>query len=763
MKKNLYLLIIFVLGTNIASAIAIKLGVAKEVAENFYKQNSKIIVSSVTLAFTQTSDSGDPDYFVFNINTNDGFVIVSAEDAGHAIIGYSTKMQYTQPVDRSNIANWMHKRKEEIEFIRTNNLPASREIALEWEAYQNNQKALNPNMSTMSVAPLVQSTWNQNPYYNALCPSSSVTGCVATAMAQIMRFWSYPASGTGSSSYCDCTSGGFTNQYGTLSANYGATTYNWTNMPLNVSSANTDVATLNYQCGVSVEMNYDPNGSSASVIDYGGGYPCAQISYVTYFGYDPSTIQGLQKTNYTDAQWINLLKNDLNIGRPIQYAGYETSGDGHTWVCDGYDASDNFHMNWGWGGYDNGFFAINALNPGTYAFNDNNEALIGIQPMPSAALDAGVAAVNSPSGIYCSGSVSPSVKIKNYGANTLTSLVINYKVDNNSIQTQNWSGSLANAQSVNVTLASIAASAGTHTLTCFTSNPNSGADANAANDQSVSTFTVSISGISLPLIQGMESSSNLPSGWSLYNPDADAAWEISTTVAKTGAHCIGFNNCGGDGNTDMTGMRDRFYTESYNLSSGTSNLTFDVAYTPMSYNGAIYSDTLVVFASSDCGATWNQLYIKGGTMLATAPTFTSTGSTCWSPSSTQWRNETVSLASYTGQPNVMIAFENRSGWGDWLYLDNINISSSMTTDISSGNNDEVLEIYPNPAHDNLTVKAKQHINSIQIINMLGQTLISIGQTNEQITQIDINALPAGVYFAKVITADSQKLIKVIKQ
>jgi len=111
----------------------------------------------------------------------------------------------------------------------------------------------------------------------------------------------------------------------------------------------------------------------------------------------------------------------------------------------------------------------------------------------------------------------------------------------------------------------------------------------------------------------------------------------------------------------------------------------------------------------------------------------------------------------------MIAFENRSGWGDWLYLDNINISSSMTTDISSGNNDEVLEIYPNPAHDNLTVKAKQHINSIQIINMLGQTLISIGQTNEQITQIDINALPAGVYFAKVITADSQKLIKVIKQ
>lgn len=759
MKKLYYLLIVFVLGTNIAIANPITLAVAKGVAENFYKQNSKNIVSLINLAFTETSDNGLPVYFVFNVNANDGFVIVSADDAEHAIIGYSTERQFVEPIERSNISNWLHKRKNEIVYIRAHNLSASTEIAKEWTAYQTNQKALQSTASAMSVAPLVHSTWNQSPYYNDLCPSGSVTGCVATAMAQIMRFWQYPAMGTGSSSYCDCGSPNFTSNYGTLNANYGATTYNWSNMFLSISSTNNDVATLNYQCGVSVEMDYSPSESGAQVIDYGGGYPCAQISYVNYFGYDPSTIQGLDKTSYTDAQWIALLKGDLDIGRPIQYVGADPSAGGHTWVCDGYDTYDNFHMNWGWGGADDGYFAINSLSAGGYTFSDYNSVLMGIQPLASIALDAGVAAVNSPSGIYCSGTFSPSVKVKNYGSTTLSSCVINYKVDGNSVQTYNWSGSLANGQTVNATLPSITAAAGAHTLTCYTSNPNNGTDGNATNDQSVSSFTISITGTSLPLVEGFESGTNLPTGWSLANPDNDAAWEISTTVSHTGTQCIGFNNCNGNGNTNMTGTKDYFYTKSYNMSSGAFALTFDVAYAPCSSGSIIYNDTLIVYASSDCGSTWNQIYRKGGTVLSTAPTFVASSS-CWAPSSSQWRTETVSLASLTGNSNVMLAFENLSGWGSWLYLDNINIST--TTGISSANTD-ALEIYPNPAHNNLTIKAAQNISNIQIVNMLGQTVMAAGPANEQSTQMDITSLPAGVYFVKVTTADTQKLVKVIKQ
>ncbi len=760
MKKLLYSLIVIVLGTSIIRANPITLTMAKSVAENFYRQNSKTLISSVTLAFTENSDNGQPDYFVFNINSSDGFVIVSSEDAAHAIIGYSTIMQFVQPAAKSNISNWLHQRKNEIDYIRANNLQADLEITQEWTALQNNQKALTSSASLMSLAPLVHTTWNQSPYYNAMCPSNSVTGCVATAMAQIMRFWSYPAMGTGSSSYCDCTAGGYTNQYGTLSANYGATTYNWANMPNSISSANTSVATLNYQCGVSVEMDYDPNGSGAQVIDYGGGSPSAQNSYITYFGYDPSTIQGYDKANYADAAWITLLKSDLDIGRPIQYIGADSSAGGHTWVCDGYDASNNFHMNWGWGGYNDGYYGINALNPGTIRFSQQNAALLGIQPLPANPLDAGVAAVISPSGISCSGTITPSVQIKNYGGNTLTSCVINYKVDNNGVQTHNWSGSLANGQTVNITLPAVTASAGVHTLTCYTSSPNSGVDGNAANNQAVSSFNVSISGVSLPLVEGLEASSNLPTGWSISNPDNDAAWEISTTVFHTGSHSIGFNNCNGNGTGNMTGKKDRFYTQSYNMSSGTSTLNFDVAYTPCTSGGVLYSDTLVVYSSIDCGSTWNQIYNKGGTTLATAPTYAAS-QTCWAPTSSQWRTETVSLASLTGHANVMLAFENRSGWGDWLYLDNINISA-MATGITSINAEESFEIYPNPAHDNLTVKASYAISNIQIINMLGQSVINIGQSSES-AQVDITSLHAGVYFVKVTAADTQKLIKFIKQ
>ncbi len=759
MKKLLYFQIIFVLGTNIVSANTITLTDAKQVAENFYRQNSKIALSSATLAFTETSANSLPDYFVFNINTNDGFVIVSAEDGGHAIIGYSTQRKFVSPVVMSNIYNFLQSKKNEIEEIRTNNLLADIDISKEWAIYRNSQKALNPNVSTMSVSALVQSTWDQSPVYNDLCPGGSVTGCVATAMAQIMRFWSYPAMGTGSSSY--------TSTYGTLSVNYGTTTYNWANMPLN--SANSDVALISYHCGVSVEMDYSPSGSGAMVVDYGGGYPCAQISYTTYFGYDPSTIQGKVRTSYSDAQWISLIKNDLDLGRPIQYAGYESGGGGHTWVCDGYDANDQLHMNWGWGGYDNGYFALNALNGGGSDFNADNEMVIGIQPLPSAAIDAGVAAVNSPTGIYCTGTFNPSIKLKNFGASALNSCIINYKVDNNAIQTQPWNGpSLASGQFVNVTLGSITAAAGAHTLTCYTSNPNSGADGNGTNDQSVSSFTVSITGGSLPLIEGLESNTSLPTGWTLSNPDGDVAWVVSTTVAKTGTHCMGFNNCDGIGNGtggSMAGTQDRFYTASYDLSTGSSTLTFDVAYTPCSYNSILYNDTLVVYASSDCGATWNQVYSKGGTVLATAPTvILASGVPCWTPSSSSdWRNETVSLASYTGQSNVMLAFENRSGYGEWLYLDNINISTSMTTGISSANTNGTLEVFPNPAFDNLTVKASENISSIQIINMLGKRVINIEQTNELSKKVDISTLPAGVYFVKVTTADSEKLMKVIKQ
>ncbi|HRG90072.1 MAG TPA: C10 family peptidase, partial [Chitinophagales bacterium] len=200
----------------------------------------------------------------------------------------------------------------------------------------------------------------------------------------IMKFWNYPTQGTSYHSYND-------QRYGSQSANFASTTYNWAGMPNVLNSPNNSVATLMYHCGVSVDMSYgvaQTGGSSAYVVaSMSPGQACAEYSYKTYFGYDPATLQGVVRNNYSDASWINLLKGEMDAGRPVQYAGFGQGG-GHTWVCDGYDNNNFFHQNWGWGGNSDGFFSLNNLDPtslgaggGTGGFNSGQQAVIGIKPL----------------------------------------------------------------------------------------------------------------------------------------------------------------------------------------------------------------------------------------------------------------------------------------------------------------------------------------------------------------------------------------------
>ncbi len=273
-------------------------------------------------------------------------------------------------------------------------------------------------------------------------------------------------------------------------------------------------------------------------------------------------------------------------------------------------------------------------------------------------------------------------------------------------------------------------------------------------------ITIGPIGSALPLMEGFEGLSNIPAGWSLYNPDADAAWQVLNTVAKTGTNCIGFNNCSGDGNTDMTGRIDRVDTKAYSfVNVASATMTFDVAYAVLTYSGTPYYDGLKVKASTDCGVTWTTIYTKAGATLATAPGYT-IPQPCWAPSgASQWRNDNINLSSVLGQSNVIFGFENTSAWGTWIYLDNINITGTMGININSA---EGVSIYPNPAHNNLNVKADQNINSVRIIDMLGKT-VSLSFPEEKTLQVDISSLPAGIYFVKVSAGDAQKLIKLVKE
>jgi len=314
-------------------------------------------------------------FFVFNAG-NRGFIIVSGDDIVEPVLAYSVEAAFEPNNLPDGTRKWLENYKGQIREAIALQLEATEDIRQSWENLLQEGSPAGPLAG--GVTPLISTKWNQLPHYNALCPydnvyrERTVTGCVATAMAQIMKFWSYPTTGSGFHSYNH-------SRYGTLSANFGSTTYDWSAMPNNVTSANNAVATLMYHCGVSVDMNYGVSATGGS-----GAYHTDVVTALkTYFGYSSGVKREL-RSSYSQSQWISLLKNELNAGRPIQYAGYG-SGGGHSFVCDGYDNNDFFHFNWGWGGSSDGYFSVNALNPGNLGagggsggFNSNQEIIVGI-------------------------------------------------------------------------------------------------------------------------------------------------------------------------------------------------------------------------------------------------------------------------------------------------------------------------------------------------------------------------------------------------
>ncbi|HUM50358.1 MAG TPA: thiol protease/hemagglutinin PrtT [Chitinophagales bacterium] len=359
---------------------------AKTVGLHFLKNNSSKNATVLTLAYTIRSKANDatsfsettPYIYVFNTNSK-GFVLVSADDNVVPILGYSDE----ETIDINNIApqtsKWLESYKNQIRDIISKGIPATDEIRNEWQSLLSSSTVNTSLRGSSSVSPLIQTKWNQSPYYNALCPDNSVSGCVATAMTQIMKFWNYPANGSGFHSYNH-------DRYGTLSADFGSTTYQWSSMPNIVNSPNSAVATLTYQVGVSVNMNYSPQSSGAYVITNSPTpQACSEYALKTYFGYK-STLRGIERVNYNETQWMSTIKSELDAGRPVLYAGFG-SGGGHCFVADGYDNNNYIHFNWGWAGAYDGFFYINALNPdgigtggGTGSYNSGHQAVIGIEP-----------------------------------------------------------------------------------------------------------------------------------------------------------------------------------------------------------------------------------------------------------------------------------------------------------------------------------------------------------------------------------------------
>lgn len=303
--------------------------------------------------------------------------------------------------------------------------------------------------------------------------------------------------------------------------------------------------------------------------------------------------------------------------------------------------------------------------------------LLGYDPnAPTVAVDAGINAINVPeNGLSsCENTFTPEVVLKNFGSTALTSCTINYHLDAATPSTFSWTGSLASGATTTITLPGFTATAGAHTYTVFTSNPNGTTDLNTANDSKTNSFTVLTVpvGVALPFTQGFESTTFIPTGWTLENPESNTTWTRVTAASGFGTStaCAKFDNF--SPSTSIAGQSDYMVTPAIDLSSatGTLQMDFNVAYARYS---ATYTDTLKVGISVDCGSTWTNLYVKGGTTLATVADMTS----AFTPTSTQWRAESIDLTSYAGLSSVQFRFENLSGWGNNLYVDDINIYSNV--------------------------------------------------------------------------------------
>lgn len=392
---------------------------------------------------------------------------------------------------------------------------------------------------------------------------------------------------------------------------------------------------------------------------------------------------------------------------------------------------------------------------------------------PVTALDASILNIIAPvnGSSTCNNSVTPKITLNNAGSTAITSATILYRMDALATQTLNWTGSLASATSTVLTLNTYSGlSNAAHTFSATVINPNGTADAVSANNSLTSTFTVisAPAGAALPFVERFDGVTFPPTGWVETNTnvlDAAYSWTrlANTTgipVVPTTTACAKMDNFAG--NIDIVGQKDALRTPALSLSSANSSVrvVFDRSHRRYSNTDI---DSLNIYISIDCGGTWTRLYTKGGTQLATV---TGTLTTAYTPTSNaQWARDSVSLSAYVGQPSVYLKFESRSGWGNNLYLDNINVSNLTTAGIESIEQSlPVLDVFPNPNAGvfsvNISNVNKDANVTINVLNAMGQVMSSPlnfkGSANG-VHSVNLSHLSNGVYFI-TIQSDSDKLV-----
>ena len=382
MKKAIVLFVMLVCGIGLM-ARPVDVETARQLGGKYMTANHRSASSSLVLAHTETTENGLNVCYVFNCQPK-GFVVVAADDRMKPILAYSTESSFNLVAAEEGPRVFFDAYCCDLQTVIDSQLVQSPEIAAQWRSLAENGRL--SERGNRTVGPLCTSTWHQTQLYNDQCPvdlegynGHVKSGCVANAMAQIMRYWEWPKSGVGSHSYY-CYGYG-TTSYGTLSANFAEADYRYELMPdfLDYTSPQYEVdavALLEYHAGVSVEMDYGPNASGAYS-------PDAINAFKQYFRYS-NNVSFVDRDDYTDPQWMEMMAGEIDNGRPMFFSAYSYTKDGtrggHAFVCDGYDENDFFHFNWGWQGFDNGFYSVNAMNLTHHQYNYNHKISLNLEP-----------------------------------------------------------------------------------------------------------------------------------------------------------------------------------------------------------------------------------------------------------------------------------------------------------------------------------------------------------------------------------------------
>mgnify|MGYP003304503240 CR=1 FL=1 len=399
--KHLFLTAILLVFSMLVVAAPVDPMRALEVAEQFAPQQAKgkgiksktAPEQSYEIVYTHRMPNSDRAAFYVVKLGEKGFVIISADDVANPILGYSYTNSWPTSISAEGdtilppqVLSYLNDMALQIETAieKYPNLESSDE----WNNV--GQKAVRKTSARKSadalpdsVGPLLTTTWGQGQYYNALCPEDAngedghvPTGCVATAMAQIINYWGQKEEikTRGIHSY--------DSQYGNLTVNYDSTSYDFANMPDALTAESTPeqinaVAKLMYECGVAVNMLYNTWESAAYSTDVIG-------ASVNHFRFSPE-MKECYRYDYSDDEWFLVLKNNLANNYPVYYDGTNSNNVGHAFICDGYNATGYYHFNFGWDGWANGWYNLSAMST-EIGFVYNQTALLQIHPTDSSIL-----------------------------------------------------------------------------------------------------------------------------------------------------------------------------------------------------------------------------------------------------------------------------------------------------------------------------------------------------------------------------------------